>query len=97
MPHVGQQRRVLPRTTMKPKEWNARLEPFASICAEAEGRMEDIIKDMSADDLRALIEASTHPTQTNCGWATYQVCERVRGMARYWLRRAEEEAAAVAA
>ena len=55
------------------KTWKTRLDPFADAYAEMSRTVEDAVRQMTDAELDALLNATTLPTQFNCGWPTYRV------------------------
>jgi hypothetical protein len=61
--------------------WKKSLEPFAAKWADLIHAIEDHARNLSDEDLQALIDATYRPTQTNCGWHVFGVAGLVREVA----------------
>jgi hypothetical protein len=69
-----------------PDDWKQRLRPFAEIYAAAEAEMENLLKELDEEELRAILASAHKPTSTNCWWAAFKISRRLREMAHYRLR-----------
>jgi hypothetical protein len=74
--------------------WKDRLRPFADHIET----MATMIRLLEDEDLKKLGAACCQPTQTNCGWSTYQaakVIEREVGAELYRRKQKRESASTV--
>ena len=55
-------------------DWRGRLRPFADHI-EA---IYELVVNASDEDLMLFLEDVKHPTETNCGWSTYQAAKMIR-------------------
>lgn len=76
----------------KRQTWRNRLEPFATLYRNFVRQVRDQIEAMPLSDVRKLLESAEQPTETNCGWSTYQAAPIIRHMCKRRLYAAEQQA-----
>ena len=68
-------------------DWQNRLEPFAEIYSEAEGKMRQIVEAMDEEEVKALLDAAEQVTLTNSPFPIIQAIGPVRSIVSYELGR----------
>lgn len=84
---------------MKRNAWKVRLDPFEEAYYSMYRVIKDRVSAMTDDELRQLLDDTSRPSQTNCGWGAFAVApivaEEVRGE-RFRRERAKAQADAAA-
>lgn len=69
--------------------WRARLERFAEHYRKFHSEAKAQIDQMPIAEVRKLLEATQKPTETNCGWCTFECAPLIAKLCRQRLYAAE--------